>query len=301
MRRIMQRYISKELTHFIGKGKRKESRYKLLIKILREGWIAYPNHNTEVRVELVINPNVKISQNEMYSPQIVCFCDIPVEDLTIHIKKFSSFGISFNKDFIVQQGGVPVHYIPTQSHVKTLLNITPEQSVEFVKPGGGEHLYKDINKGEYFDEVVKRYHKLMSVLHKLIFEAARGAGALEDSIFHLPKDADDYPYMDSPHSLLKRMKPDINNTPIRDAIWYDQQLSQLEHFFNFHIFSLLKFFNHNLLEQDRDNYYFEREWRVVGRVQFNMEDVRRVLIPEEYSRRFRDDCPNYCGQITFIE
>ncbi len=301
MEREIQRYISKELTHFTGQGKRKGSQYKLLIKILREGWIAYPKHNTETRVRLAINPNAKISQNEMYFPQMVCFCDIPVEDLTLHIKKYSSFGISFNKDFIVQQGGVPVHYIPTQSHVKALLNITPEQSVEFTKPGGGERLYKDIDKGEYFDEVVKRYLKLMGVLHKLIFEAARGANALEDSIFHLPKDAEGYPYMNFPRNLLERMKPDIDNNPVSDAIWYDQQLGQLENFFNFHIFSFLKFFNHNLPEHDKKNYYFEREWRVVGRIQFNMEEVRRVLIPENYSRQFRNDCPNYYGQVTFTE
>ena len=86
MEREIQRYISKELTHFTGQGKRKESQYQLLIKILREGWIAYPKHNTETRVGLAINPNAKISQNEMYLPQMVCFCDIPVEDLTLHKK-----------------------------------------------------------------------------------------------------------------------------------------------------------------------------------------------------------------------
>ncbi len=299
-----QRYISHELTHFVGSNLRKsknkskeDKQYKLLIKILREGWI----YNPKVGISLVINPNVKISQNEMYSPQMVCFSDIPVEDLTLHIEKYSSFGISFNKDFIVKQGGVPVHYIPTQSHVRTLLNITPEQSVEFVKPEGGEHLYKDINKGEYFDEVVKRYLKLMSVLHILIFEAARGANALEDSIFHVPKDAEGYPYMNFPRSLLERMKVDIDNSPLRDGIWYDQQLNQLENFFNFHIFSFLKFFNHNLADEDEENYYFEREWRVVGGVQFDISHVKRVFIPEEYAKKLRNDCPEYYGQVTFAE
>ena len=304
-----QRYISHELTHFVGsklrksKNKSKEDKqYELLIRILRERWIYNPN----VGVSLVIKPSAKISQNEMYLPQMVCFSDIPVEDLTLHIEKYSSFGISFNKDFIVKQGGVPVHYIPTQSHVRTLLNITPEQSVEFVKPEGGEHLYKDINKGEYFDEVVKRYHKLFQVLHKLIHEAAlcrtiKGANAAVYSIWDLPKDSDGYPIIDFPYRALERIKPHINNIPGRDAIWYGQQLTQLQCFLDFHIFSFLKFFNHNLSDAHKENYYFEREWRVVGRIQFNMEDVRRVLIPERYSRRFRDDCPNYCGQVTFIE
>jgi len=297
-----QRYISKELTHFIGRGKRTNSQYKLLIKILKEGRLYNPN----VGVNLAVNLSAKISQNEMYLPQMVCFSDIPVEDLTIHKNKFSSIGIAFNKDFIVKQGGVPIHYIPAQSHVRVLLNITPEQSVEFVKPEGGEHLYKDINEGEYFDEIVKRYHKLFSFLHKLIVEAAhyrsmQGTNTSLHSIWDLPKDGEGYPLIDFPHDALRRIQPHINNNPGRDAIWYSQQLAQLKHFLDFYIFSFLKFFNHNLSDEHKENYYFEREWRVVGRIQFNMEDVRRVLIPKRYSRRFRDDCPNYCGQVTFID
>ncbi len=304
-----QRYISHELTHFVGsklrksKNKSKEDKqYELLIRILGEGWL----YNTKVGVGLVVNLSAKISQNEMYLPQMVCFSDIPVEDLTLHKNKYSRFGISFNKDFIVRQGGVPIHYIPIESRVKVLLNITPEQSAEFLEPDGGEHLYKDISKGDYFDEVVKRYHKLFSVLHKLIVEAAHcrsilGANAPVDSIWDLPKDGEDYPVMGLPYDVVRRFKLNINNNPGRDAIWYSQQLTQLQQFLDFYIFSFLKFFNHNLTDEHKENYYFEREWRVGGRVQFNTDDVRRVLIPEGYSRQFRDDCPDYCGQVTFTE
>jgi hypothetical protein len=304
-----QRYISNELTHFVGANLRKsknqsekDKQYKLLIKILREGLL----YNPKAGVSLVVNLNAKISKNEMYLPQMVCFSDIPVEDLTLHINKFSSFGVSFNKDFIVKQGGVPMHYIPAQSQIKTSLNITPEQSVEFVQPEGGKHLYKDITWGEYFDEVVKRYHKLFIVLSKLIFEAAdyreaKGVNKQVNSIWDLPKDRDSYPLMDFPYNALSRIRPHINVTPGRDAIWYSQQLAQLQKFLDFHIFSFLKFFNHNLTDEHEKNYYFEREWRVVGRVRFDMEDVRRILIPERYSKQFRDDCPDYCGQVTFTE
>ncbi|MDD5435724.1 MAG: abortive infection system antitoxin AbiGi family protein [Nitrospira sp.] len=298
----IQRYISKELTHFVGRGKRTESQYRLLIKILREGLL----YNTKANVSLVVNLSAKISQNEMYLPQMVCFCDIPVEDLTLHIKKYSKFGISFSKDFVVKQGGAPVHYIPAQSHVKTLLNITPEQSVEFVRPEGGEHLYKDINKAEYFDEVVKRYHKLFQVLHKCIYEAAQhrtmqGANNSVNSFWDSPKDTEGYPVLGFPHNALSKLKLPINNNPGRDAMWYDEQLSQFQTFLYFHIFSFLKFFNHNLSDEHEENFYFEREWRVMGSIQFKVEDVRRILIPERYSRQFRDDCPNYYGQVTFVE
>ena len=132
-----QRYISNELTHFVGsklrksKNKSKEDKqYELLIRILGEGWL----YNPKVGVELVIIPSAKISQNKMYLPQMVCFSDIPVEDLTLHVKKYSRFGISFNKDFVVKQGGVPVHYIPAQSHVKASPNITPGQSLTYPRP-----------------------------------------------------------------------------------------------------------------------------------------------------------------------
>jgi len=304
-----QRYISHELTHFVGSNLRKsrnkskeDKQYELLIKILREGWL----YNPKVGVGLVVNLSAKISQNEMYLPQIVCFSDIPIEDLTLHTNKYSRFGIAFNKDFIVRQGGVPIHYIPVEAHIKELLNITPEQSVEFLEPDGGEHLYEDISKGDYFDEVVKRYHKLFPVLHKLIVEAAhcrslQGANKSVHSIWDLPKDCEGYPITDLPYDAVRRMQQNINNNPGRDAIWYSQQLNQLQFFLDFHILSFLKFFNHNLTDEHEKNYYFEREWRVVGRVQFNMDDVRRVLIPEGYSKQFRDDCPDYCGQVTFTE
>jgi hypothetical protein len=280
-----QRYISRELTHFVGsnlresRNKSKEDKqYKLLIKILREGLL----YNRNTNVSLAVNLSAKISENEMYLPQMVCFSDIPLEDLTIHTNKYSSIGISFNKDFIVERGGMPMHYIPAQSRISTLLNITPEQSVEFVEPEGGEHLYKDITRGEYFNEVVKRYHKLFRVLHKLIFEAANygltnGVNAPANSIWSLPKDTDGYPLMDFPDNSLSRIKPHINITPGDDAIWYDMQLTQLQMFLDYHIFSFLKFFKHNLPDAHRENYYFEREWRVVGRVQFNMEDNKKNI------------------------
>jgi hypothetical protein len=271
------------------------------MKILREGLL----YNQRVGVELAVYLSAKISQNEMYLPQMVCFTDIPIEDLTIHTNKYSRFGIAFSKDFIVKQGGMPIHYIPIESSIKELLNITPEQRAEFLGPDGGEHLYQVMSIGNYFDEVVNSYHKLFPVLHRLIIEAAhcrslQGANKSVHSIWDLPKDGDGYPITGLPYDAIRRMQQNINNDPGRDAIWYSQQLSQLQRFLDFYILSFLKFFNHNLTDEDEENYYFEREWRVVSRVQFDMNDVRRVLIPEGYSRRFRDDCPDYYGQVTFI-
>lgn len=300
MRKETQRYISKELTHFIGRGKHTASQYKLLIKILKEGWITHPPHNPNVSGNLIVRASAKISQNEMYTPQMVCFCDIPVEDLMIHVKKYSKFGISFNKNFIIKQGGAPVHYLPIKSRVREFINLSPKELTEFITPKGGEHLYKNIDKGEYFDEVVRRYNKLFRVLHKFIFEALKSKES-ENFIWNLPKDGDGYHELDFPKNALKKIKPNLNIDPSSDAIWYDQQLSQLQRFLDFHIFSFMMFFEHTLQEAHPENYYFEREWRVVGNIQFSMEDVKRVLIPERYSKQFRNDFPNYFGQVTFID
>jgi hypothetical protein len=65
------------------------------------------------------------------------------------------------------------------------------------------------------------------------------------------------------------------------------------------LFSYFKFFDHRKAEDDPDNYYFEREWRIVGNLQFEIDDVKSVLIPSQYSREFREKFPQYIGQVVF--
>lgn len=301
-----QRYISKELTHFVGKGLRPNSQYKLLIKILISGWLTHPPHDPHVSGNLVVNTSAKISQNDMYSPQVVCFCDIPIEDLTLHTVKYSPFGLAFDKDFIVKNGGTPVHYIPITSSVRVLRDLSPEQLAEFTQQGSAEHMCQHIDKGEYFDKVVRHYHKLFQLIHMLIFEELKGErlaspSVPRNSIWDLPRDSDGYPIFDFPRNAPKHIPRDTSRETVRDAIWYDQRLSELQRFLDFHIFSYLKFFNHSYPDNHPDNYYFEREWRVVGNIQFNINDVKRVFIPEKYAKQFRQDCPQFYGQLTFLE
>ncbi len=297
-----QRYISNELTHFIGKGKRTNSQYDILIKILKEGWLTYPPHTHNIGANLIVSPSAKISKNEMYSPQIVCFCDIPVEDLAIHVNKYSKFGISFYKEFIIKQGGAPVYYLPLKSRVRDFINLSLEDLKEFNKPDGGSHLLKTIDKGDYFDDIVRRYHKLFRFLHKCIYETLKSK-EIENFIWDYPKDYDGYHELDLPRYVVDDIKSHSKNStadPVMDAIWYDRQLGQFEKFLNFHIFSFIKFYDNRLSETHPENYYFEREWRVVGNIKFSMKDVMRVLIPEKYAKQFRRDCPRYFGQMTFI-
>lgn len=122
-----QRYISNELTHFVGRGLEEEAQYFLLLKILNSGWLTHPPHTPNISGGLSVETHGKISSNNMYNPQSVCFCDIPVSDLAIHMQKYSRFGLSFGKDFIVSKGGAPIFYIPNKIKVKVIKKLTTDE------------------------------------------------------------------------------------------------------------------------------------------------------------------------------
>jgi ribosomal protein L24E len=51
---------------------------------------------------------------------MVCFCDIPIGDLGIHIKKYGQFGLAFKKSFLIERGANPVLYVERNSAVTYL-------------------------------------------------------------------------------------------------------------------------------------------------------------------------------------
>jgi SAM-dependent methyltransferase len=91
--------------------------------------------------------------------------------------------------------------------------------------------------------------------------------------------------MDAPLEDL----PGLNQAEIRE-LW-------ISLVYNF--FSLVKFYREGLAADDPENYYMEREWRVFGSLEFSLSDVRRVIFPAQYAKRFRQDLPDYYGEITF--
>lgn len=231
-----QRYISNELTHLIGrKLKSHEEIYEILIKILQEKHITYPPHEKKDLNARCLTTCYKadFTENEMYEPTVVCFCDIPVCDLSIHINKYSPFGLSFDKAFIARNGGGPVYYVS-----KTAAPAWPI----------GEDSKED--RGHVFDQKIKECYHLLDDLSCAQNE------------------------------------------------WSDRARS-VQSFLGGSIFAYTKCFDHTLMDRHDDNYYFEREWRVLGNLRFNISDVRRIIIPENYAVDFRKDFPEYCGQVTF--
>ena len=65
------------------------------------------------------------------------------------------------------------------------------------------------------------------------------------------------------------------------------------------VFSFIKYFDDSTADEDQANVYMEREWRVLGDINFTLADVYRVFMPERYAKRFREDLPTYTGQLTF--
>lgn len=233
----LQRYIAKELTHFIGKKlKTRAAQYKILIEILNSCWLTHPPHNPNRSGNLRVSYKGLISENKMYSPEVICFCDIPVGDLNIHMKKYSLFGISFLKAFLIKKGANPVFYNSKNSTVFRHLNVK--------------------TRADLFDQNVKKLGNFLTFL---------------------------------------RMNP-LPQSPLNS-----HDLQEIEYLLNFHIFSFIKFFEASKKENDPNNYYMEREWRMLGNVKFTLNQVHRVILPKSFAKKFRKDVPNFYGQITFAD
>jgi hypothetical protein len=115
--KIDQRYISSELSHFVGRRSLVDvqQQYTILKTILETGRIAYdpgaPQTNGIRSKGLLGNLNGSFVSNTMYRPKMVCFCDIPASDLAIHTNKYGVCGLSFSKEFLVEKGAIPVFYV----------------------------------------------------------------------------------------------------------------------------------------------------------------------------------------------
>lgn len=236
----MQRYVSDELTHFVGRSFRSqynahERQFELLVRILKSGRLG---KNLDASVDF--RQDKSFSHNEYYRSNVVCFSDIPVPDLGIHMGKFSCFGLAFHKLFLIGNGANPVYYVARNSRIQTL--------------GGGME-----SQGQFFEE---KHQKLWAFYHEFVKENPRDGGGDELG------------------------KPGV-------------QVKEMFEFLVYHFFSFVKFYDEGLPPDDDRNYYMEREWRVFGNLDFGLEDVRRVIFPKRFARSFREQVPDYYGEITF--
>jgi hypothetical protein len=110
-------YVSAYLTHFVGGSKRQQEQqeqFDLLCKIIGEGQLLPGGRPEGAPGNLEIRLNKALSGNEAFIPDMVCFCDIPLnaDILRIHTQKYSGFGLAFDKAWLAQERGVsPVFYL----------------------------------------------------------------------------------------------------------------------------------------------------------------------------------------------
>jgi abortive phage resistance protein AbiGi (putative antitoxin) len=108
---MLQRYVSEELTHFVGRSlQNPEAQYRLLTEnILASGKLGrLPEESFHVYVSGDTHP----ASNLMVHYPMVCFCDIPIPDITLHMEKYSRFGLALKKRFLIPKGARPVFYVP---------------------------------------------------------------------------------------------------------------------------------------------------------------------------------------------
>jgi len=230
-----QRYVADELTHFVGsKLKSDEERFNLLVTILKTGILAPGGSlvNSKLASYVFGGSPLDLQDGEIFLTSRVCFCDIPLADLSIHIKKFGPFGIAFAKRFLVEKGASPVFYIAEDSLINGTL----------------------LRGGAFIDTIAL-----------LLREVGPAVG------------------------------PEVS--PERARLNKDQR--ELWSGLTWHLLLYLKFFDSHLDDDDHKNYYMEREWRVINGFRFQLEDVKRIVIPREYAVKFRESLPEYVAQIHF--
>lgn len=246
-------YTSNKLTHFIGRAcSCDDERYDLLIEIVRNGQLrasGISGISTDSAALLSITGNMKISDETAIQGQIVCFCDIPTDSLGLHISKYSHFGVTFSKAFLVAKGANPVFYV-VRDAVLSGGTVVPTGSGSF-------ELKQDITRAELLDRIHTEAMTLSTLARDMIF----GSG-----------------------------DPDSRRLLVR--------FEQLLHLLLYPRFlAFIKPFDSTEPDESSHNFYMEREWRVYGDVLFQLADVSRVILPQAYVSRFKNEFPDFVGEL----
>lgn len=109
------RYISSELFHFVGSSAPSdhERNYSVLKAVLSSGCVSHPPHEVGWgKISYTLDLAKRLAHEELLVPTVTCYCDIPFEQLSPHIAKYGSFGVSFSRHQLTKYGARPVTYVP---------------------------------------------------------------------------------------------------------------------------------------------------------------------------------------------
>jgi hypothetical protein len=256
-----QKYVSDELTHFIGRGlKTEEQQFRLLIEILRTGWLR-ASYRVDFGAGLTImgDTSKPLTTNEAVRATAVCFCDIPLNDLKIHMAKYGRFGLAFAKQYMLSRGASPVFYVAADAAPHPLPGIGPR------------------TLGEQFNLLYRDLTTLFFQMDQYAFARnPQGTGGLR---------------------VTFKLAPEETPEELKILGKLNALISDLDRM----VFSQLKFFEGRLPADHENNYYMEREWRKMDGLAFQLQNVRRIILPVRFAPEFRERFPAYTGDIQVIE
>lgn len=265
----MSGYTSDLLCHFVGRSKSNdEERYELMKTIINENkLIANINNPDKPEISSQINDSCNEIGEVFDKIDCVCFCDIPDEHLDIHINKYSKFGFGFNKKFIAKQGARPVIYIP--------------QNYDIIEPS---HTSTPKDADGYFNYIrnlTVTFNTLVSLINQNCpFETV--FKTIEEQI-----------------PIVSEFKKTLDTGILSNfSAGKSHQMIFSETSFILTSLAYIKKFDVTLEENDPNNYYMEREWRSLKNIEFTLNDVDKIYLPDEiYKERFTNDFPEYSGNI----
>lgn len=135
-------YTSAQLFHFVGRASPgdDEENFNKLLMVLRSGYISHKPHSPGgSKIQCELNPAGSLVEESLVVATITCFCDIPVDHLSIHMRKYGKFGISFSRTYLISEGARPVIYVPISRTGKT--GIHEQQMLR-----GWDNFFKGVRK-----------------------------------------------------------------------------------------------------------------------------------------------------------
>jgi hypothetical protein len=196
--------------------------------------------------------------------------------------KYSRFGLAFKKNFLTLKGANPVFYV---AQATTL----PE--------------YDGDRRGELFCSVFTGVDLSDDVAIKAAAEEVLGKRTQRYVLFDELGSWIHLKWMDCIDRLIPHPDPVTGTTPdipVERVQEIEDELLRIG-LLEGYVFGFLKFFDHTRSDDDLDNFYMEREWRIFGNLKFDLSDVERVILPRSYSEKLRVELPGYFGQVTFSD
>jgi hypothetical protein len=79
-----------------------------------------------------------------------------------------------------------------------------------------------------------------------------------------------------------------------------ESLTRVTDFLWHHVLAFAKPFEALSGWNSKAHTYMKREWRLLGQLDFELKDIRRIFLPRAFRSRFRRDFPSYSGSISLV-